>query len=88
MSGKMPCHISDGPQTPEDVYEPPEIDEDAAYEWYRQHKIDMGECMTCTNKVADDKIYCEDCEDPTPWCTYCGARDKKDCQCGPLAPTR
>jgi hypothetical protein len=38
--GKMPCHISDGPQLPEDVpgYEPE--DEDDAYERYRQQEID------------------------------------------------
>lgn len=24
-------------------------------------------------------------KDPTPWCTYCGARRKADCHCGPLA---
>ena len=38
---------------------------------------------------------CEACEgdgeienpdyDPTPWCTGCGARRRKDCHCGPIA---
>lgn len=23
--------------------------------------------------------------DPTPWCAYCGARTKKECNCGELA---
>jgi hypothetical protein len=23
--------------------------------------------------------------DPTPWCSYCGARKKSDCHCGPVA---
>lgn len=38
--GKMPCHISDGPQTPEDVPVYEEIDEDMAYEEERQRQID------------------------------------------------
>lgn len=24
-------------------------------------------------------------EDPTPWCSGCGARHQKDCDCGPIA---
>lgn len=43
---KMPCHISDGPQTPEDADELwgyKEVDEDALYEEWRQWKIDTGE---------------------------------------------
>jgi len=23
--------------------------------------------------------------DPTPWCSYCGAKRKADCDCGPIA---
>jgi hypothetical protein len=36
----MPCHISDGPQTPEDVPGYVEEDEDEAYERFRQQEID------------------------------------------------
>lgn len=85
---KMPCHISDGPHEPDDVRDYVEPDEDAAYENFRQQKIDSGECMSCNSPHLPDEIYCEDCIDPTPWCSYCGARDKQQCQCGPLAPTR
>ena len=70
MGPKMPCHISDGPQTPEDQAElnerfAPE-DEDEAYERKRQEEID-------------------DAYDPTPWCTWCGAKDSDQCTCGPIA---
>lgn len=88
---KMPCHISDGPQEPEDVFDfcsKQDLDEDAAYETYRQHRIDSGLCMTCDNHHLPDEIFCADCLDPTPWCHVCGAKEKQDCQCGPLAPTR
>ena len=37
---RMPCHISDGPQTPEDVHNPIEPDEDEIYERHRQAEID------------------------------------------------
>ena len=62
---RMPCRITDGPQTPEDEisYGQREIDEDAAYEAYRQYKIDEGECLTCQRKSLPDSIYCEDCEE-------------------------
>lgn len=45
MTERMPCHITDGPQTPEDQAEAwdawfGEEDEDAAYERYRQQEID------------------------------------------------
>lgn len=40
MSGKMPCRITDGPQTPEDVVQPRERDEDQEYERWKQHQID------------------------------------------------
>lgn len=36
----MPCHITDGPQTPEDVPVYVEEDEDEAYERHRQQEID------------------------------------------------
>lgn len=37
---KMPCHITDGPQEPEDLAYPKEEDEDEAYERVRQEEID------------------------------------------------
>lgn len=37
---KMPCHITDGPQEPEDLAYPEEEDEDEAYEIVRQQEID------------------------------------------------
>ena len=40
MSGRTPCRISDGPQTPEDVVQPRERDEDQEYERWRQREID------------------------------------------------
>jgi len=27
-------------------------------------------------------------EDPTPWCHVCGAREKAQCDCGPIAENR
>lgn len=46
---KMPCHISDGPQTPEDqdeLYANREIDEDEAYETWRADQIDRAHAMS------------------------------------------
>ena len=40
MNERMPCHISDGPQLPEDVRYSELEDEDAAYERDRQRAID------------------------------------------------
>lgn len=37
---RMPCHITDGPETPEDVIGYEEEDEDEAYERARQDAID------------------------------------------------
>jgi len=37
-------------------------DEDAAYEEYRQRKIDDGECMTCQKPHLPGSPYCEDCQ--------------------------
>ena len=37
---KTPCHITDGPQTPEDIPKPRERDEDQEYERWRQREID------------------------------------------------
>jgi len=39
---KMPCHISDGPQTPEDAEPDLQVeDEDAGYDLRRQDEIDL-----------------------------------------------
>lgn len=37
--------------------------------------IVLGDC-------SEDK---EELEDPTPWCSACGAKREKDCHCGPIA---
>lgn len=61
MTGKMPCHISDGPQEPDDVSADPEVDEDLAYETYRQEKIDNRECMACHRPHLPNHIFCREC---------------------------
>lgn len=33
--------------------------------------------LALTHQAADD--------DPTPWCTGCGAKRQQDCHCGPIA---
>lgn len=65
---QMPCHISDGPQTPEDVpgYKPE--DEDLAYETWRQQHIDDHTCTCCDTKL-DEKGNCPAC---TAKCVVCG----------------
>ena len=40
MDRLIECHISDGPETPEDVQEFELEDEDKAYEQHRQEQID------------------------------------------------
>jgi hypothetical protein len=65
--GKMPCHISDGPQLPEDVCNfTDEIDPDWAYEMERQRKIDENECWTCHAPAVKDG-YCEVCLNNAHW---------------------
>jgi hypothetical protein len=44
----------------------------------------------CERCEQFDEIHDQNCPnhpdyDPTPWCSYCGARRKSDCDCGPLA---
>jgi len=59
MDPKMPCRISDGPQTPEDAAESwdrwfGQEDEDDAYERHRQHEIDTTDrCPECKGHGAD-----------------------------------
>ncbi len=54
---KMPCHISDGPQTPEDAAElwnRPEEDPDEAYDRQRQEELDTTDpCPYCKGHGAD-----------------------------------
>ena len=40
MNSKMPCHITDGPQLPEDIPVTHEADEDWAYDTWRQKEMD------------------------------------------------
>jgi uncharacterized OB-fold protein len=63
---KMPCHISDGPQEPEDLLEHPTEDEDEAYEQFRQQKIDDKECMSCNQPHLPNSPYCAECSAPIP----------------------
>lgn len=60
---KMPCHITDGPQEPEDMAPPREPDEDQAYETYRQECMDAGECITigCFNQHLPTSAFCGEC---------------------------
>ena len=41
----------------------------------------MGICSKC--KEHCDYIDLD--EDPTPYCTWCGAMEVSDCNCGPIA---
>jgi hypothetical protein len=34
---------------------------------------------------ADVELLSDEERDPTPWCTACGAKHKRDCHCGPIA---
>ena len=60
---KMQCHISDGYQDPDDVPGDREVDEDNAYETYRQQCLDANECATvgCFNEPMPDSHLCEEC---------------------------
>ena len=60
---KMPCSISNGPQTPEDVPEYIEQDGDAMYDEQRQLKVDaipqdlvdeLAEVNTVMDRLMDD----------------------------------
>lgn len=56
MAAKMPCHISDGPQTPEDVIGFAERDEDEEYEFRRQEQIDDAFAREQARKLREEKI--------------------------------
>jgi hypothetical protein len=79
---KMECHISDGPQEPEDTQDRHERDDptDAERdEWIN----DRDENGTCTDPYELKEIAAE--MDPTPWCHWCGAAESDQCSCGPIA---
>lgn len=37
------------------------------------------------HRLETDVPIIDDDEDPTPWCHVCGAMEKSDCPCGPIA---
>lgn len=60
VSERMPCHISDGPQTPEDAAELDayhEEDPDEAYDRHRQDCLDRGECHRCYERLVDGLCF-------------------------------
>lgn len=56
MAPKMPCHISDGPQTPDDVHEFEIEDEDEAYERHRQEQIDDAAARSAARKKQQRQL--------------------------------
>ena len=56
---RMPCHISDGPQTPEDVHYPELEDEDAAYERDAQRATDLVREEAALLHQNDEQLDCE-----------------------------
>lgn len=62
MKQKMPCHFSDGPLDPEQVFhvEPP--DEDEAHDAERQRRLDQGLCVFCGERqIRPDERMCGAC---------------------------
>jgi hypothetical protein len=64
----MPCHISDGPQTPDDIPPYPDTDPDRAYDEERQRILDTtDQCSNCdgygNEPQIDQRIYrpCQVC---------------------------
>lgn len=64
MTNKMPCHITDGPQTPEDVHHTPvERDPDEAHEEEMQRRLDNALCRWCgEHYVPDWGEMCHECQ--------------------------
>lgn len=60
---KMDCHISDGPQEPDDEHSYSEPDGDEAYDIYRQRCVDDGVCSTlgCERPHLATSIFCGEC---------------------------
>jgi hypothetical protein len=49
---------------------------------------EFDECVNSFDSLEEAKEWLEQEErnyDPTPWCSYCGARIPEECNCGPLA---
>jgi hypothetical protein len=44
-------------------------------------KQSMQACTTEKQALVQPEMD----DDPTPWCSYCGARTKERCNCGPIA---
>lgn len=60
--GKMPDHITDGPQTPEDVKYETEPDPDEAYDEMLQRRLDDSLCIRCGERaVPDPGDRCPEC---------------------------
>jgi len=59
---KMPCHITDGPQTPEDV-ERPGIEIEPDFDDELQRRLDDGLCCWCgVHPVPDWGEKCHQCK--------------------------
>lgn len=62
MHNKMPCHITDGASSPDDLFHVEHEDEDEAFESERQRRIDLGLCRQCgANLVPDSDQLCQEC---------------------------
>ncbi len=59
-----------------------------AYKADPQCDTDPMYCVECKGTERDSSGYC-DCgcseftDDPSPYCGYCNAWNKSDCECGP-----
>ena len=56
---RMPCRISDGPQTPEDVHYPELEDEDESYERDAQRAVDLAREEAALLHQNDEQLDCE-----------------------------
>lgn len=56
MDRLMECHISDGPETPEDVQEFELEDEDKAYEQHRQEQIDDAAARVAARRRREENM--------------------------------
>jgi hypothetical protein len=54
----------------------------------RNRLLEPALCESCHDVVVERGETCEECAsdaDPTPWCDHCGAMQKRQCRCGPIA---
>lgn len=51
------------------------------HEWKRH--TDMVTCKNCGLVMGSGFAECE--VDPTPWCSWCGAKTRDNCNCPPRA---